>query len=221
MTIRRDLPSSPRSGAIARVHGGENSEPDRAAHALHRSNDRAAEPKRIAWRGQRRRPLIADHESVVMDNGRPALPWHATCAGALTALALSLPVAAALVAQPGVDVVVLGARWRAPPWPSSPPRPSAPWLRWSPMSSSPGACSASPEHGLTSTSFADAQVNAPPSLRRDGESSSPPPTKLARRRPSASAVGGPHPPRHQCARRPDDDLLAAYRACGVAVHVAT
>lgn len=220
VTIRRDLAQLAEEGAIARVHGGAKTANPTGQPMPYtdRMIEHEAEKDRMA---RATASLIADHESVVMDNGTTcvAVARH-VCGRPLTALALSLPVAAALAAQPGVDVVVPGGAVES----STLAFVAAPAISALAQMVADvvvlGACSASPEHGLTSTSFADAQVKraAIAAARRRVLVATA--DKLART--STFRFGSPEDLTH-LVTTPDapDDLLAAYRACGVAVHVAT
>ena len=108
VTIRRDLAQLAEEGAIARVHGGAKTANPTGQPMPYtdRMIEHEAEKDRMA---RATASLIADHESVVMDNGTTcvAVARH-VCGRPLTALALSLPVAAALADKVGASEVWAG-----------------------------------------------------------------------------------------------------------------
>ena len=112
MTVRRDLQVLEERGALARVHGGavpvqsRSYEPPFAVRAL-----RNAEAKRRI--GEAAAALLQDGETVVLDGGTTMLEVARALRGReLRVLAVNLRVAAVLVDEPGISLMVSGGSVR-------------------------------------------------------------------------------------------------------------
>lgn len=160
VTLRRDLTHLAEQGLVDRVHGGVR-RPRPRGEALPFSDrldeDHAAKEglARVAA------AIVRDGESLIVDNGTTCYAVARALAGRpVTALALSLHAAAALAARPGVAVVVPGGPVQSDSLSFvgadaltavSSMRADVAFL---------GACSASPEHGLTAVDYAESRVKA-------------------------------------------------------------
>jgi DeoR/GlpR family transcriptional regulator of sugar metabolism len=112
MTLRRDLQVLEERGALARVHGGavpvqsRSYEPPFAVRAL-----RNAEAKRRI--GEAAAALLQEGETVVLDAGTTVLEVARALRGReLRILAVNLRVAAVLVDEPGISLMVSGGAVR-------------------------------------------------------------------------------------------------------------
>lgn len=108
ITIRRDLSDLEARGAIRRVPGGAArtlKEGEPVPFAVRFAEDRERKLRLAAVAAA----LVADYESVIIDNGTTPYAVALELAGRpLTALALSLHAAAALGGEPGTRVIVPG-----------------------------------------------------------------------------------------------------------------
>jgi DeoR/GlpR family transcriptional regulator of sugar metabolism len=158
VTIRRDLVELEAHGLVRRTHGG-------AARAAKFGEDvpyrvRAGEEQKAkADLAQAAAALINDYDSLIIDNGTTCHAVALELVGRpVTALCLSLHVAAALASVPGARVIV----------PGGPVEPDTLALYGSQAVDAVrnisadilllGACSASATRGLTSASYEDAEI---------------------------------------------------------------
>lgn len=157
VTIRRDLTELERHGAVTRTHGGVRAA-KRGAPMPFTSRFEADQQRkhRLAEVVAR---LVADDESLIVDNGTTCFAVAQHLAGRpVTAMALSLHAAAALATQPGASVLVPGGPVETD---------TLAFVGTTAVDAVRnlhvdvavlGACSASAAHGLTSTTFEDAQI---------------------------------------------------------------
>src|ERR1700761_5166167 len=158
VTIRRDLADLEAHGSLRRTRGG-------AARAAKFGEDvsyriRAGEDQQAKARlAEAAAALINDYDSLIIDNGTTChAVAHELAGRPVTALCLSLHVAAALAAVPGARVIV----------PGGPVEPDTLALNGSQavdavrdLSAATlllGACSVSASRGLTASSYEDAQL---------------------------------------------------------------
>jgi DeoR/GlpR family transcriptional regulator of sugar metabolism len=158
VTIRRDLVDLEAHGLVRRTHGG-------AARAAKFGEDvpyriRAGEEQEAKARlAESAAALINDYDSLIVDNGTTCHAVALELAGRpITALCLSLHIAAALAAVPGARVIV----------PGGPVEPDTLALYGSQAVDAVrnlsadvlllGACSASATRGLTSATYEDAEI---------------------------------------------------------------
>lgn len=158
VTIRRDLVALEAHGALRRVPGGAMRTVKSGGNIPFRL--RAAEDReRKTALAAAAAALIADYESVIIDNGTTCLAVAEELGGrSITALCLSLHAAVALGSTPGARVIV----------PGGPVEPDTLALMGSQTIDAVrnmradalvmGTCSASATRGLTSTLYEDALV---------------------------------------------------------------
>lgn len=160
VTLRRDLAHLAEQGLVERVRGGVR-RPRPRGEALPFSDrldeDHAAKEElaRLAA------GFVRDGESLIIDNGTTCYAVARALAGRpVTALALSLHAAAALASRPGAAVVVPGGPVQSD---------SLSFVGADALASVRGmradvaflgACSASPEHGLTAVDYQESRVKA-------------------------------------------------------------
>jgi DeoR/GlpR family transcriptional regulator of sugar metabolism len=158
ITIRRDLAELEAHGALRRLHGAAASAPARGApmpFALRA--DALQESKRLLAAAVD--TLVLDGQSLIVDGGTTGQAIGGRLAGrAVTGLALSLHTASALARRPGTRVLVPGGPL-APDSLAFEGGEAADYVRQLRVDLAIlAACSASPEHGLTSTSPEDARL---------------------------------------------------------------
>jgi DeoR/GlpR family transcriptional regulator of sugar metabolism len=158
ITIRRDLADLEAHGSLRRTRGG-------ATRAVKFGEDvsyqlRASEDQQAKTRlAEAAAALISDYDSLIIDNGTTCHAVANELAGRpVTALCLSLHVAAALAAVPGARVII----------PGGPVEPDTLALYGSQAVDAVrdisadvlllGACSISATRGLTSATYEDAQL---------------------------------------------------------------
>jgi DeoR/GlpR family transcriptional regulator of sugar metabolism len=158
VTVRRDLADLEAHGSLRRTRGG-------AARAVKFGEDvsyqvRASEDAQAKARlAEAAAALISDYDSLIIDNGTTChAVAHELAGRPVTALCLSLHVAAALAAVPGARVIV----------PGGPVEPDTLALYGSQAVDAVrdisadvlllGACSVSASRGLTASSYEDAQL---------------------------------------------------------------
>ncbi len=158
VTIRRDLADLEAHGSLRRTRGG-------AARAVKFGEDvsyrvRASEDAQAKARlAEAAAALVSDYDSLIIDNGTTChAVAHELAGRPVTALCLSLHVAAALAAVPGARVIV----------PGGPVEPDTLALYGSQAVDAVrgisadvlllGACSLSARQGLTAGSYEDAQL---------------------------------------------------------------
>jgi len=113
MTVRRDLHSLEKRGLLVRVHGGARAKvPTRAEPPFAKRTLRRPEAKRRI--GCAAADLTADGESIVLDAGTTALEVARALKGRsnLRVLAMNLRIAALLVDEPGIELMVNGGSVR-------------------------------------------------------------------------------------------------------------
>ncbi|QIK67260.1 DeoR/GlpR transcriptional regulator [Nocardioides sp. HDW12B] len=158
VTIRRDLVDLESHGLVQRRRGGALKAPQRGVrtHFTARYDTGRAAKEALAAHVA---TLIADDDSVILDNGTTCFAVaHELVGRPLTVLALSLRAAAVLASRPGPSVVVPGGPVETD---SLALVGSAALEAVTEMRSDVlvlGACSASPAHGLTSTTYDDARI---------------------------------------------------------------
>ena len=158
VTIRRDLVYLESHGSLRRTPGGAARTVKHGEHVPY--NLRLLEDRdRKAHLAAAVTPLIADYESVIIDNGTTCHAVALELAGRpITALALSLHAAVALGTTPGARVII----------PGGPVEPDTLALMGSQAVDAVrnmradvlvlGTCSASASRGLTSTLYEDALI---------------------------------------------------------------
>lgn len=158
VTIRRDLAYLEGRGALRRIPGGAArtvKDGGSIPFAMRLGEDRDLKARLAAATSE----LIADYESLIIDNGTTCCTIAGELAGRpITALCLSLHAAVALGAQPGATVIV----------PGGPVEPGdLAFLGGQTLDAVRGiradvailgACSASPSSGLTAVRYDDALV---------------------------------------------------------------
>lgn len=158
ITIRRDLADLEGHGLLRRVHGGALAVDLRgtplpyALRATERADDKAAIAGVIG-------SLVADHSSVILDNGSTMDAVARTLAGRpVTALCMSLRSAVALGDAPGATIVVPGGRVGGESLRCDAATSIAAVADFRADLAIIGACSTNPASGLTVTTHDDAQV---------------------------------------------------------------
>lgn len=157
VTVRRDLAELESHGALSRTHGGARQAFKRGSPLPFSSRlDSDLEGKRAL--AEVAAGLVADDESVIVDNGTTCLEVARCLSGRpITALALSLHAAAALASRPGAYVTVPGGPVETDSLAMTAAGVEA--VRDVRVDVAViGACSASSTHGLTSTTFEDAAL---------------------------------------------------------------
>lgn len=158
VTIRRDLVDLEAHGALRRVPGGAARTVKHGEHvpfSLRIGEDRDLKARLATAAAE----LIADYESVIIDNGTTCYAVAQELSGrALTALCLSLHAAVALGSTPGATVII----------PGGPVEPDTLAMMGSQAVDAVrhmradalvlGACSASASRGLTSDLYEDALI---------------------------------------------------------------
>jgi DeoR/GlpR family transcriptional regulator of sugar metabolism len=158
VTVRRDLADLESRGLVQRRRGGAVRAPQRGVRTpftARYETGRALKQSLAAHVAT----LIGDEDSVILDNGTTCFAVaHELVGRPVTVLALSLRAAAVLAARPGPTVVV----------PGGPVEVDSLALTGSAAVESVnetladvfvlGACSASPAHGLSSTTYEDARI---------------------------------------------------------------
>lgn len=158
VTIRRDLAELAERGAIARTHGGAT-RPAKRGTPMPYAVRLAEDPERKQLLASAAAPLIDDDESVILDNGTTVLAVaHALAGRPLTVLALSLHAAAALASRAGARVIVPGGPVETDSLAFVGATAVAAVQRTYADVAVLGACSASGEHGLTSSTYEDAEL---------------------------------------------------------------
>ncbi|WP_432519656.1 DeoR/GlpR family DNA-binding transcription regulator [Kineococcus sp. SYSU DK006] len=158
ITVRRDLTELAEHGSVRRVRGGATRADARGTlmpFSVRFETDRERKDALAAVVAG----LVADHESLVLDNGTTCYAVARHLVGRpLTALALSLHSAAALAARPGVRTVVPGGPVETDTLAFTGSAALAALADVSCDVAVLGACAALPGTGLTSTTYEDAQV---------------------------------------------------------------
>ena len=158
VTIRRDLADLAAHGALRRVPGGAArtvKHGENVPYSLRLAEDRDLKAKLAAAVA----PLIADYESVIIDNGTTCHAVAQELAGRpITALCLSLHAAVALGAAPGATVIIPGGPVEADTLAllGSQALDAVRNMRADALVL--GTCSASAARGLTSTLYEDALI---------------------------------------------------------------
>jgi DeoR/GlpR family transcriptional regulator of sugar metabolism len=158
VTIRRDLAELEAHGSIRRTRGGVSRAVKFGEDVPYHSRA-AQDPTAKARLAEVAAALINDYDSVIVDNGTTChAVAHQLAGRPVTALCLSLHVAAALAAVPGARVIV----------PGGPVEPDTLALYGSQAMDAVrsfsadvlvlGTCSASVDRGLTSSIYEDAQL---------------------------------------------------------------
>jgi DeoR/GlpR family transcriptional regulator of sugar metabolism len=114
MTVRRDLRVLEGRGLLVRVHGGARPKlPTRAEPPFAKRTQRRPEAKRRI--GRAAAGLTSDGESIVLDAGTTALEVARALKGRsnLRVLAMNLRIAALLVDEPGIELMVNGGSVRS------------------------------------------------------------------------------------------------------------
>lgn len=157
VTIRRDLVDLEAHGALTRTHGGARQAPKRGnpqPFSVRLEND-VADKEALA---EVAAGLVEDHDSVIVDNGTTCAAVARRLAGRpVTALALSLHAAAALASRPGAYVTVPGGPVETDSLAMTVGGLTAVRAVRADVAVL-GACSASASHGLTSTTYEDAEL---------------------------------------------------------------
>ncbi|MCM0620889.1 DeoR/GlpR transcriptional regulator [Nocardioides bruguierae] len=163
--------------------------------------------------------LVEDHESLVVDNGTTCLAVARSLTGRpLTALALSLHAAAALAAVPGVSVVVPGGAVETDTLAFAGGAALEAVQALHVDVAVLGACSAAPDHGLTSVTFEDARLKRACLAAATRTVLVAGPDKLVTV--STFRFGDPTDVMHLVTTADaDPHAVAAYRAAGVEVHL--
>lgn len=158
VTIRRDLADLEGHGLVRRIHGGavqtgKRGEP--MPHALRVTEDREHKQALAAAVSA----LIEPNQTVVLDNGTTMIEVAHTLAGRpLTALCLSLHAAVALGSSRETQLIVPGGAVACDTLSSATPAAIAALQDLRADIALLGACAASPAHGLTTTTWDDAQI---------------------------------------------------------------
>jgi DeoR/GlpR family transcriptional regulator of sugar metabolism len=158
VTIRRDLTDLESRGLVRRQRGGALRAPQRGVRTPFTARYETGRALKEALAAHVA-TLVADDDSVILDNGTTCFAVAQALVGRpLTVLALSLRAAAVLAARPGATVIV----------PGGPVEVDSLALMGSTVVESInetladvfvlGACSASPAHGLSSTTYEDARI---------------------------------------------------------------
>jgi DeoR/GlpR family transcriptional regulator of sugar metabolism len=156
VTVRRDLTELASRGALARTHGGAR-QPFKRGTPLPFSVRMADDRESKAALGAAAAGLVQDDESVIIDNGTTCFEAARHLAGRpVTALALSLHSAAVLASRPGAYVTVPGGPVETDSLAMTVAGAAVRNMRAD--VAIVGACSASATHGLTSTTFEDAEL---------------------------------------------------------------
>lgn len=158
VTVRRDLVELEAAGLLRRTHGG-------AVRTMQRGNPLPFELRHREGLDEKTRlaagvsALVADYESVIVDNGTTCYAVALQLAGRpITALALSLHAATALAAVPGCEVIVPGGTVETDSLACTGTQVLEAIRAMRVDTTILGACSASPLAGLTSTSLEDARI---------------------------------------------------------------
>lgn len=158
VTVRRDLAELEAAGLLRRTHGG-------AVRTMQRGNPLPFEVRHREGLDEKSRlaagvsALIADGESVIVDNGTTCYAVALQLAGRpITALALSLHAATALAAVPGCEVIVPGGTVETDSLACTGTQVLEAIRAMRVDTTILGACSASPLAGLTSTSLEDSRI---------------------------------------------------------------
>jgi DeoR/GlpR family transcriptional regulator of sugar metabolism len=158
ITIRRDLAELEAAGLLRRTHGG-------AVRTMQRGNPLPFEVRHREGLDEKTRlaagvsALVADYESVIVDNGTTCYAVALQLAGRpITALALSLHAATALAAVPGCEVIIPGGTVETDSLACTGTQVLEAIRAMRVDTTILGACSASPLAGLTSTSLEDARI---------------------------------------------------------------
>lgn len=158
ITIRRDLAELEQVGIITRTHGGAVLAPQRGdpmPFSLRQSEETQLKRALAACTAG----LVADDESLVIDNGTTCVEVARALAGRrITALCLSLHAAAALAERPGATVVVPDGVVQTDTLQTEPSQAMAAVRDMLVDTVILGACSASPIDGLTSVHHTEAQL---------------------------------------------------------------
>ena len=158
VTIRRDLADLEAHGSLRRTRGGAARAAkfgEDVSYRMRASEDQQAKARLAAAAAA----LVSDYDSLIIDNGTTChAVAHELAGRPVTALCLSLHVAAALAAVPGARVIV----------PGGPVEPDSLALYGSQAVDAVrdisadvlllGACSVSATRGLTTTAYEDAQL---------------------------------------------------------------
>lgn len=158
VTIRRDLVDLESRGLLQRKRGGAVRAPQRGVRTPFSVRYDTGRARKQAL-ARHVATLVADDDAVILDNGTTCFAVaHELVGRPLTVLALSLRSAVVLATRPGPSVLV----------PAGPVEVDSTAMVGSAAVESVrrmsadvfvmGACSASPTHGLSSTTFEDAQI---------------------------------------------------------------
>jgi DeoR/GlpR family transcriptional regulator of sugar metabolism len=217
VTIRRDLAELASHGALSRTHGGARQAFKRGSPLPFSSRLDSDIDNKLALAGAAA-GLVADHESVIVDNGRTCLEVARCLAGRpITALALSLHAAAALASRPGAYVTVPGGPVETDSLAMTAAGLEAVRAVRADVAVI-GACSASSTHGLTSTTYEDAALKRAVITASSRVVLVAGAEKLSRS--STFRFGGPEDLTHLVTTKDaPDDLVAMFRDLGVDVHL--
>lgn len=219
ITIRRDLAELEAQGALRRIHGAATRSPSRGTplpFALRA--DELQEPKRLIAAAID--SLVMDGQSLILDGGTTGQAIARALAGRpVTGLALSLHTAAALAERPGSRVLVPGGVLE-PDSLSFEGGEAVDYVRGLRVDVAIlAACSASPEHGLTSTSPEDARLKLACLESASRTVLAATPDKLERTS-TFRIAGAERVDVLVTTRAAHPDLLAHYSDLGVQVHLA-
>lgn len=158
VTIRRDLADLEGRGLLKRVHGGAVGVGSRGTRMPYELRSHEDLEQKLAL-GALTATLICDQQSIVLDNGTTNDAVARNLAGRrLTVLCMSLRSAVTLGSHPEAQVIVPGG----PITPDSLIMSSAASIDAARNMRADvavlGACAASPAHGLTTTTWDDAQI---------------------------------------------------------------
>lgn len=157
VTIRRDLAELELHGSLSRTHGGARQAFRRGSPLPFSARLGSDQESKVAL-AEVAAGLVDDHESVIIDNGTTCFEVARCLAGRpITALALSLHAAAALASRPGAYVTVPGGPVETDSLAMTVAGVEAVRAMRADIAIV-GACSASATHGLTSTTFEDAEL---------------------------------------------------------------
>lgn len=217
VTIRRDLVELESHGALSRTHGGARQAFKRGS-PLPFSVRLGSDQESKLMLAEVAAGLVEDREAVIIDNGTTCFEVARCLAGRpITALALSLHAAAALASKPGAYVTVPGG-----PVETDSLAMTAAGLdavrRMHADVAIVGACSASAAHGLTSTTYEDAELKRAVMRSASRVVLVADATKLNRS--SAFRFGGPEDLTHLVTTKDaSDELLEMFSDEGVSIHL--
>lgn len=217
VTVRRDLADLELRGALSRTHGGARQAFKRGS-PLPFSVRLGSDQEGKAVLAEVAAGLVEDHESVIIDNGTTCYEVARCLAGRpITALALSLHAAAALASRPGAYVTVPGGPVETDSLAMTVAGVAAVRNVRADVAIV-GACSASADHGLTSTTFEDAELKRAVLRAATRVVLVAGADKLSRS--STFRFGGPEDLTHLVTTKDaPEELLEMFRDEGVSVHL--